>query len=165
MPVIKKSGLITRIYVDQVRNGKRRGHGVPTYSKQELTDWLFSQKKFHVLYDNWKRLDYQSEYKPSIDRKDDYIGYTMDNIQIMTWGENRAKGHSDMRNGINNKQSSTILQYSLDGTFIQEHYSISSAARLLGVKRKNISNCLNRMSKHSGGFLWEYKNEKDPFCQ
>ena len=40
---------------------------------------------------------------PSIDRKDDYKPYTFDNIQLTTWQQNKAKGHEDCKNGINNK--------------------------------------------------------------
>lgn len=52
-----------------------------------------------------------------------------------------------------------ILQYDLDGNFIQEFKSISSAARYVG---KNISNNISRALHHenakAGGYMWKYKN-------
>ena len=89
-----KEGLVAKIYSSQCGSSKQRGHNQPTYTQSELQEWIYSQKKFHVLYDNWKRLDYQSRYKPSVDRKDDYIGYTISNIQLMTWQENMSKWHN-----------------------------------------------------------------------
>lgn len=90
-----KKGLVTALYGQQRGNSKARGHAMPTYSKAELRHWLFSQELFHLLYDNWKRLNFQSDYRPSVDRKDESIGYTIGNIQLMTWKENRVKGHKD----------------------------------------------------------------------
>ena len=89
-----KKGVVARIYGSQVESSKRRDHQLPTYTKQELKEWLFSQPLFHKLFDNWKRLDFQSEYRPSVDRKNDEIGYTMANIQLMTWEENNQKGYA-----------------------------------------------------------------------
>ncbi len=133
-----KNGVVTKMYGSQIKSSKIRNHTMPTYTKKEFKEWLFSQKKFHILFDNWKRLDYQLDYIPSVDRKNDYIGYTMDNIQIMTWGENRSKGHFDMRHGINNKQSKAVLQYEMDGTFLNKYHSLIEAERQTGVSNGSI---------------------------
>ena len=151
-----KKGLVDRIYSTQKSTSKRRGDVPPTYSRGELRGWLYSQEKFHLLYDNWKRLDYQSEYKPSIDRKNDYIGYTMSNIQLMTWGENNKKGISDTKNGINNKKSRSVLQFGLDGKLIAEHHSIRSAERKTGVSQRSIGAVCDGKRKSSVGFIWRY---------
>ena len=42
--------------------------------------------------------------KTFVDRLNDYKGYSFDNIQLMTWQENKDKGHRDCLNGINNKE-------------------------------------------------------------
>lgn len=89
-----KKGVSGVIYLSQKLHSKRRGHSGPTYSKAELREWLYSQKKFHLLYDNWKRLDYQKNYKPSVDRIDDDLGYTISNIQLVTWRENNLKDNA-----------------------------------------------------------------------
>lgn len=88
-----KEGLVARIYGCQKSPSKRRGHPAPTYSKEELKDWLFSRPQFRILYDNWKRLDFQTSYKPSVDRIYDDLSYTMSNIQLMIFRDNIAKGN------------------------------------------------------------------------
>jgi len=157
-----KKGVITTIYGHQRSNSKRRGHTMPTYSKQELSDWLMAQPKFHILYDNWKRLDFQSAYKPSVDRKEDSIGYTMANIQLMTWGENEQKGNSDMRSAKlkhGHNPHKAVLQFTKDGEFIAEYVSIMDAERKTGVHQSNISKCCNGKGyKSAGGFKWKYVN-------
>ena len=155
-----KDGLISRIYSSQKTNSKRRKHQPPTYTKEELKEWMFSQKKFHVLYDNWKRLDYQSMYKPSVDRKDDYIGYTMDNIQLATWGENNAKGHYDIKHGINNKISKSIIQFNMDGYFIAEYHSMREASRITLVNISSLCHCCSGKKNHAGGFKWKYSKQQ-----
>ena len=151
-----KVGLVSKIYASQRYNSKQRGYSQPTYSLYELREWLFSQKKFHMLFNNWKRLDYQKDYIPSVDRINDYIGYTMDNIQIMTWVENRNKHDYDVICGVNNKYNKKVRQYYKDGEFIMEYHSISEASRICGVDKANISSSCAKKRKTAGGFIWIY---------
>lgn len=146
-----KDGLITRIYSHQ----KQRWVGAkPTYTKQELKDWLFSQEKFHLLYDNWKRLDFQKNYVPSVDRIDDNIGYTIANIQLLTWEENNKKGYKSRASGENTKASKGVKQYSKDGVLIKKFYSMNEASRKTGVRQGNIAQCCNNERNTAGGFVW-----------
>ncbi|RLA59329.1 MAG: hypothetical protein DRQ78_10755 [Epsilonproteobacteria bacterium] len=152
-----KKGITSTIYRTQKRNSKQRGHLFPTYTKEELREWLFAQPKFHILYDNWKRLDYQKEYKPSVDRKDDYIGYTMANIQLMTFRENCEKSYLDRIEGRNNKINQEVHQYTISNMFVASYHSQTEAERVTGISQANISAvCLGKRKK-AGGYKWSYK--------
>ncbi len=156
-----KDGVVSKIYGHQKETSKRRGHTLPTYSKEELKEWLFSQKKFHTLYDNWKRLDFQKEYKPSVDRKKDCIGYTMANIQLMTWGKNKAKFEIQVRKGeakCNLSENKPTRQYSADGEFIKEYVSQAEAARQTGSDQRKITLVVNGLRKTHNGYRWENAN-------
>ena len=131
---------------------------MPTYSAKELKEWLYSQEEFHVLYDNWKRLDYQRDYVPSVDRKNDYIGYTMHNIQLMTWRENNEKCHKDKLSGANNKQSNAVVQCTKQGVPIREYYSGIEAERSTGINQSNIHQVCRGFRKTAGGFAWIYSD-------
>ena len=87
-----KKGVLGTIWRSQKHNSKERGHRPPEYTRVELKDWLYSQPKFHELYNEWKLSGYKDRLKPSIDRKLDSVHYCFGNIQLMTWDENRAKG-------------------------------------------------------------------------
>ncbi len=158
-----KKGIVTRVYATQKRTSKLRKHTPPTYTKKELQEWLFSQEKFHLLFDNWKRLDFQKDYIPSVDRKDDYLGYTISNIQLMTWKQNNRKAHSDRRNGINNKDSIKVVQKTMCGEVVGYYYSAKDAERKTGIFNTNISRCCLGKSIHTGGFKWEQIKNKDTF--
>ena len=117
-----KRGLISRIYNNQRRGSESRGHPYSSYTRIELEKWLFSQPKFHELYDNWVKSGYKKKFSPSCDRLNDYEFYSLNNIQLLTWEEHIKKSHSDQINGVNNKQSKAVLQYDLEDNFIKEYY-------------------------------------------
>jgi hypothetical protein len=66
-------------------------------NKGEETEKLFKSRtkrgknNFYELYNNWIDSGYKKSDKPSVDRIDDYKGYSFDNIQLMTWKENNKK--------------------------------------------------------------------------
>lgn len=86
-----KEGLITKIFRDQRKSSKKRGHRMPCYTIKELKKWVFSQEKFHILYEKWVKSGYKKNKIPSLDRKNNLIGYSFDNIQIVTWEYNHIK--------------------------------------------------------------------------
>ena len=152
-------GLVSEIYKGQVSSSKRRGHSPPTYIKEDLKTWLLSQPNFKALFNNWVDSDYLTDLRPSIDRLDDYKGYDLNNIQLMTWKENYTKGSYDRRNGINNKVSKVVIQMDLEGKFIKEFHSSKQACRDTGIDSSSISKVCRKVKKHntSGGFKWKYK--------
>ena len=123
-----KRGLISRMYGHQRAASKKRGHPLPTYSNEDLQDWLSSQTLFHHLFHLWENSNYDKLLIPSVDRIDDDEGYSFSNIQLMTWSENKAKSHKDMRasklkHGHNPQKE--VNQYSKKGTFIEGYVSLS----------------------------------------
>ena len=150
-----REGVITRIHGGQLVSSKRRSHDAPAYSKTELKAWIYSQPRFEVLYMAWVESGYQSLLTPSVDREDDYKPYTIGNLlRVCTWRENMERSHKDRLNGINNKSSTPVIQMNLDGTLVQEHYSMRAAERRSGVANGNISSCCRGKSKSAGGFRW-----------
>ena len=71
-----KNGLINQIYNRQKSRSKKRGHNPPTYTLIDFSKWIYSQSLFEEIYN--KRVDsgYEKKLKPSIDRIDDYKGYS-----------------------------------------------------------------------------------------
>ena len=153
-----KKGLIADLCNSQKRTSKRRNHSAPDYSLSELREWALSQSVFHELYDSWVISGYDKWLRPSFDRLDDYKPYTFDNLQIITWRENDEKGKSDVKNGINNKQSKAVIQMDKAGNFIAEYYSARQATRVTGANQAHIIQCCRKKEKTCGGFLWSYVN-------
>ena len=153
-----KQGVIQTIYDSQKQASIRRKHSLPSYSKQELIEWLENNNSFNSLYTRWVESNYQKDLKPSIDRLDDFKPYTLDNIRIVTFHENLKKGHSDRVNGIGTqgKLCKRVIQLSLDNIFIKEWYSIQEIQRVLNINHQNIVKVCQGKRKTAGGYKWRY---------
>lgn len=150
-------GIAYTTYSTQKRNSKLRNHPLPSYTKEELYKWLISQDRFESLYDEWVKSNYDRWIKPSVDRINDYKPYTINNIQLTTWGENNIRAHMDVINGINNKQNTSIDQYSITGEYIETFHSIHDAGRKTNTYYQNISKVCRGLRNSAGGYIWKYK--------
>lgn len=157
-------GLVSKIYSHQKDNSYKRGHSQPSYTKKELMDWIISQETFYKLYFIWVESDHSVELKPSVDRIDDNIGYTMENIQLMTWDDNREKAYQSLRDGLVLRvkhKYRPVVKYSDDGYVLSEFSSIQEASRETGIYNGSITKVCKGERKLAGGFIWKYKTVSD----
>ena len=156
-----KEGVIKQAFDSQVASSKRRGHKVPKYTKQELIDWALKQDVFHKLHKKWKKSGYEKDLKPSFDRLDDYKGYSLKRLRIVTWKENNKKGHIDIITGKRNTNQITpvIGINKITGKKVK-FYSMSEAARKTGTWQNNISACCKYSKRTTGGFYWKYAKKR-----
>jgi len=144
-----------QMYSNQKSTSKRRGHMPPSYTKNTFRRWCMKQPVYHELHADWVASDYSRLLAPSCDRINDYKPYTLDNLQLMTWNENKLKGESDRKNGILiTSQMRAVNQYKLDGTFVREYHSVNEAGRRAS---GDIIACCKGRVKSAGGFKWKYK--------
>lgn len=155
-----KEGLVGRMYSGQKSNYKSKGYIPVSYTKQELYDWIILQSNFNKLYNQWVDSGFKKLLIPSVDRIDDYKGYSLENIQLMTWGDNKRKGEKDRVNGINNKASKSVSQYDINNKKIKSFHSMSEAERITGVSSKRISEAcdITKINKTAGGYIWKLEN-------
>jgi len=114
-----KGGVITDIYSNEVKSSRERNISPPHYTKKELKLWLLSNPLFHTLYEEWVASNYTSSFKPSLDRRDDMLGYSFDNIILCTWGENFARCSLNILNGTNIKTVNTDFSICIDYTGLE----------------------------------------------
>lgn len=154
-------GLIVEIYSGQKTASKRRGMSPPHFTKQELYDWCKNDKEFNRLYKEWVESDYHIDKRPTTDRLDELKTYSFDNIQALTYRDNINKYHNDLIKGRTKRALKPVCQYSLEGVFIKEYYSIAEASRQSRINQSKISACANGCQKTSGGYIWKFKNIKE----
>lgn len=156
-----KDGLVGEIYNAQKHSSKLRGHNPPNYSKVELKEWLFSQNKYHIFFDNWVDSGYISSYRPSVDRNDDYKPYSLDNISLMTWGENRSKHHDNIRMAMSTggERCKPIIKYDKNMNELCRFISASEASRQCCLTQGHISACCRGERLSHGGFKWRFEND------
>ena len=139
----------------------------PSYTKEELTDWLYSKTKFHDLFNDYVLSDYTSDKRPSIDRIDDNQGYSFGNIELTTWAVNQKRAYENIRKGNNNRHITIpVAQYSMTGTHIADYPSFREASRETGIDDYSIALCARGLKnkKHAGGYLWKIIEEELNLC-
>ncbi len=109
-------------------------------------------KKFNRIFKGWVKSGYKKEFKPSIDRISNKKGYTKENIQWLTWSENRYKQSMERR-----CRKGKVFQMQGDKV-IKIHRSQRQAVIDTGISQGNISGCLNGKRRTAGGYNWKYEN-------
>ena len=152
------SGFITSLFSNHTKRAKKHNYETYFTSFDKLKKWILNQDNFYSLFTEWKDSGFMKDFIPSIDRLDDYKGYSLDNIRLVTWIENKHKADYDRKNGLNNKISDAVIQYDMNMNFIAEYHSIRQAERMTNAFSSNISLCCNNGASHSGGFVWRYRD-------
>ena len=146
-------GLPSEILLHQKSASKHRGHDKPKYNMKELRIWLMAQDKYKTLHMEWVESGYDILLAPSVDRIDITQGYTISNIQLMTWNENKAKGHVERL--TDRRICYEVKQLSKSGVLLNIFPSMRNASRETGVSNDCIQGCVAGKFKQAGGFLWE----------
>lgn len=89
------SGILARV---EGRVGKRtkpyKVTGTRMFTKEQFLRWCYLPKnlnKFQRLHEEWVKSKFQRKLCPSIDRINEDKGYTLNNIQWLTCGDNHKK--------------------------------------------------------------------------
>lgn len=84
----------------------------------------------------------------------------MENLEWVSPRENLLHafdtGLASATKGKDHPSSRRIIQLDLDGKRIKEYDTVISAAKSLGIRQGNISNCASGRCKSTGGYKWEY---------
>lgn len=162
--------LCKKIYLSQCTHSATRNHPAPAYTLSELTDWVKAQPNFPSLYSNWVASNYSKNLAPSVDRLDDSLPYSLSNIQLMTWEENRAKAAQSKKIGDLLTTHKGVIAFNKDGSIYREFASINEALRHFNCPNSGyaLSTVCNKEQVKDGrgylytprtfkGFMWEWK--------
>lgn len=88
---------------------------------------------------------------------------SQEHIAKSAQGHKGLKMKEDVKEILKGSHAVSILQYTLDGTFIREWDTITEAAKAVNLRSpSSIRQCLNGKSKQSAGFIWKYKSQNGP---
>ncbi len=142
-------GMIKIIYQSQKTNSIQRSHHLPDYTIEELL--VFYNQNDNGLHKRWVESGYDKDLKPSVDRIDSELSYTLDNIEMMTWAENNAKGRTE--------RHKRVMQITRLGEVIGVFDSIKDASAETGIPASTIHYGCNNDKKKTFGqskFKWKY---------
>ena len=153
-----RQGMYTDIYNGQIGSSKKRKHPLPTYTLDELIEWLQAQPEFEDMYQEWVNSNYDRWLKPSPDRLDESKSYNLQNLQLLTWRDNMLR-HKEQMVSQGDSTCRSVNQFTKEGVFIAAYHSLSEAARQTGATAGNILRCCRGEYASSKGFKWRYVDE------
>lgn len=130
------------------------------FSKQELGDWA-DARGLACLLKNYMMSGYQKDLNPSVDRIDDFRGYVFDNMQLVTWAENNARGRASEKNKNQCRHmairvwSKPVVQVDEKGFHIATFSSVHAIERMLGLDSSLIARAC-RKGVLGKGYYWHY---------
>jgi hypothetical protein len=149
MANMKIEDFVRRMYSSIRSRSKRSGNPYPSFSKDELRNWLY-ENNLQSKWINYLESNCNKDKRPSIDRLDDYGIYEFSNMQLITWKENNIKGvnskkhHTNCHNRQHRKsimissQTETLFFNSVTDCADYLDVLVSSVSRVLSGKRKTI---------------------------
>lgn len=164
-------GVVCHLWHKHNERSNKRRHEKPDYSREWLYDFVLNHPEFDRLYTAWVESDYDKMMAPSVDRIDDRVGYTKNNIRLVTFRENlehcwvasRSKDldNPGWENGLMGSHRA-VRQYDLDGRFIREYISIQEACRETGSSDSKVSAvCKGKRMTHNLS-QWRYADDDRP---
>lgn len=150
-----KKGVLTNIYHKQIERSKLRKIPMPSYTLEQLQSKFINDKKFNRIFIEWVKSNYNKQFKPSLDRINCLKPYSLDNIQILTWAENRYKQRMELKI-IRGKSVLMVM----GNKIIAKYKSVTDAVRKTGLSQGNISSCLHGKRITCGGYKFIYENSE-----
>jgi hypothetical protein len=74
--------------------------GLKILDKNVFYDFSISNKEFNLLFSDWEKINYNRKFTPSIERIDSKKGYSLDNIEWITFSENCRRGNFNRYNKL-----------------------------------------------------------------
>lgn len=142
-----------KIYVGKTYNFEKRKNE-HIYDIDDDLPFHRALKKYGVENFEWKIIDYA------------YSSEEIKEKEIYWIKKLNTCIHSQSSNGYNitlggeggvSWNSLPVIQYDLDGNYIQEFLSCAHASVCTGIGRHNIGDCANGITHSSGGYQWRYK--------
>ena len=145
-------GVLTNIYAAQRTNSPKRGFGPVGYTLKQFHERFLVDPRFLQLHQAWLALGCPYREKPSVDRIDPLKGYTLENVQIMTWAENHAKGMAE----ASLTHGHGVIQLDMNGNEIARFESMAEASAKTGVCRSSLPKACDGRYRQCGGYRWRY---------
>lgn len=139
-----KRGLVTNLY------SKLKSRNYVEFDLEYFHQFA-NCKKFNRLYSEWVKSNYNKQLKPSVDRISNASGYLKNNIQWLTWAENRFKQNMERRN------RSPKVEQLLNGVVVNTYKSQRDAVIKTGISQGNLCSALTGKRVYAAGYQWRYE--------
>lgn len=109
---------IRQSYYLMKRRTKRKGFQT-IIDKSEFETFARNSTKFKKLFNIWKTSNYPLSLTPTVDRIDNNVGYTKENIQFLSYRDNQSKGSVETKVGKHKLGKPVIVKNNITGTVVE----------------------------------------------
>jgi len=150
----------TQVYSSARYKSKRRGEPYPSFTKQELIQWLIGMG-VQSMWIEYVESGYDKNLKPSIDRLDDYGAYEFSNMRLVTWRDNLisgVNGKKHHKNSTNEQNKKAVILHTGSEHDIPtlRFESLIDCADWLKVHKVSVSRVLTGKRKTIKGYKLSY---------
>ena len=148
-----EKGVVRVLFKTMKRHQRLRGHGELPFTKQDFIIWL-ENTNFKTLYNKWVKAVYEKDLKPSVDRLDDFHGYSFENMRLVTWKDNHEHQICDILEGkgTSGKRCKSLGKFNKEGELLSTYVSYQDVRRKEGY-------CVHYPVKNKRpckkGYLWK----------
>lgn len=153
-----KIKFLKKLYYAMSVRSCEKGFGKLPYEKEAFIERYLKHHDFIVLWDEYNRQDKPKELAPSIDRINPRLGYFFENMNFVSWEENKTKGYSELRmmRGV------PIEVYELgNNEMLMKFDSIQDAAEYTNLPQSNIVKNLNGDREYVDNFYFKRRKVED----
>ncbi len=152
-------GVLTNLYSKMGERNRKKGFGDLPFTLKELHDRYLRDTAYLKLFESWEASGFEKEKKPSFDRTNPTIGYSFQNMELKTWGENRAK--ADWEKSF--VYTTPVVMCDKNGVEIREFGSTKEASKMTGIPQSGITACCQGLYKQTHGYIFRYRGDKFKF--
>ena len=139
-------GVLTNMY-----DHLKRRHPV-SFTLKDFHDRYIDDKNFQRRYKEWVKNAFNKQFKPSLDRINNKLEYSVENTQMLNWAENRFKQTMERR-----CRKGAVIQMIGDKA-VRKFKSQREAVLKTGISQGNMSEVLNGKRQTAGGYKFIYEN-------
>ena len=143
----------------QQRERTKFGKDLP-FDRWELEKWIIDTQYdvFVKLFKDYVDCKYDTDLVPSIDRLDNTKGYSFENMQVITWKNNKekdwqSKEHQDTTHMTKTTKRQVARKLNNE---IKYYESISQASKENNISTSIICECCQGKRKTGKGYRWYY---------
>lgn len=149
-----EKGVIRVLYKTMKRHQKIRGFSDIPFTKDEFKYWLYNNTSYKDLWDTWKDNGNPTQLKPSVDRLNDYKGYSFDNMRMVVYKENREHQVNDRLKGMSKSGEvcHRIIKLTKGGVEVKRYVSYQEVRREEGYC---VHYAIKKGQPCKRGFMWK----------
>jgi hypothetical protein len=157
-------GYLKKLYHAMRDRNRKKGFGDLPFTLKDFVNKYSKHYDFIGLFENYKSNDFNKLYAPSIDRINPNLGYFYENMQFISWKDNKEKGRSE----IKLTKCVPIDMYDFKtGEFLMSFGSVRDAAFYTKLQQGNITRNLKGQRNKVGSYNFKYaiKQESDIYLK